>query len=165
MIDDEFEIRHAQRLRQVPDDFLYAKCVERGSFVYGTLDSGKKIVTDGALLEVRDEISPELSALKSKVERSWEVSHANVMGSLPRPGEYRRPECIMTRALVDEANPDLRLLIAGHDHTCLISQDYFEYITEKYPEAQIYVSGPNDAVMVEAAGELVAAAMPITRGE
>jgi hypothetical protein len=164
MIDETTPNRPAQRPRQVSDDFLYAKCVERDSFVYGTLDSGKKVVTDGAFLEVRDEISPGLGSLKTKVKRSWQISHAKVMGSLPRPSEYRKPECIAIRVVVDQISPNLRTIITKNDNSCLISGDYYEYVTAKYPRAQIYVSSPNGAVMVEDSGELIAAVMPIERG-
>jgi hypothetical protein len=129
------------------------------------LDSGKKIVTDGALLEVREKISPALDSLKTKVKRSRQISQERAMESLPRPSEYRRSERIVTRVAVDEADSNLRRITSRDGHACLISADYLEYITTKYPQALMYVSGPDVAVIVEDSGELVAAVMPVKKGE
>ena len=154
---------------------IASKFLERDKFFYGTLSSGAKFISDGAILEVRNTIPPIFEVYRRYIFEEYELTDDKIKASVDlvekNIGGQTKIICSKLSAenksafRLKNANEHYsdkdQLTLSAEDTMCRIDKEYYTYIVKKYGKGNIYVLGIKKPVLVEVNDEFRCAVMPL----
>jgi hypothetical protein len=147
------------------DALLLERVLARDFLGYGTIKSGKFAISYGVFLEFRSKAPTNLADFKAAASTHYKLTDARINRILKEAGNYKHP--INTVQSIERYQGSIEEFLSVHilrtvnGIECLIDSRYVTFITMRYRNCKIYVTGANKPIVVEKSNELRCMCMPV----
>lgn len=159
---------HKRRERLSEDallDLLLAeKYWEREECRIGRFPNGRVAISNGAMLELRNEVPQIFEQLHLNVRQSLKLTPYQVRRATPHARKYRRDSNAVT-AIKKGVSPFFLLFESRAGVRCAVDPDYVAYILRKYPHATVHLTGKESPIVVEEGKTVRFLLMPMNVGD